>query len=129
MNLLTRRTDAKVAELSEALHQEVAQSEFLQESLAQLELQLDEIGWERLSMEADWEFTRDGLDRIIALSRLNALKNPLIKRGVTLKAQYVFGQGIEISPGAMTFLQLVVAGDGKAPITGGLEEGQHVHHR
>lgn len=108
MNLLTRRTDAQLQELSEALHQEVAQSEFLQESLAQLELQLDEIGWERLSMEADWEFTRDGLDRIIALSRLNALKNPLIKRGVTLKAQYVFGQGIEIQAADPDVNELVI---------------------
>lgn len=97
MKLLTRKPDPQIAELAEALRQEVAQNEFVQESLAQLELQLDEIGWQRLSVEAEWEFTREGLDRIIALSRLNALKNPLIKRGVGLKAQYVFGQGVEIS--------------------------------
>jgi hypothetical protein len=96
VKLLSRRTDTQISELQEALRQEVAQNEFVQESLAQLELQLDEIGWERLSFDADWEFTRDGLDRIIALSRLNAIKNPLIKRGVGLKAQYVFGQGVEI---------------------------------
>lgn len=90
-------TDERIATLEESLRQEVAQSAWLQESLAELELAIDEQGWARLSLESEWEFSRSGLDRIIALSRLNALKNPLIKRGVGLKAQYVFGQGVEIT--------------------------------
>lgn len=89
--------EAKLTETLEVLHGEVATNDFLQESLAALEMQLDEIGWQRLSLESDWEFSRDGLDRIVALSRLNALKNPLIRRGVHLKADYVFGQGVEIA--------------------------------
>lgn len=89
-------SESQMAELTEQLQAEVAQSEFLQERLAELELALDEIGWERLAYDAEWEFSRDGLDRIIALARLNAIKNPLIKRAVGVKATYVFGQGVEI---------------------------------
>lgn len=87
----------RIATLEEALTQEVAQSEFLQETLADLELALDDIGWQRLQFDSQHDFTRTGLDRIIALSRLNALKNPLIRRGVHLKSHYVWGQGVEIN--------------------------------
>lgn len=86
-----------VAHLEETVGQETAQASFAMERLAELELALDDIGWHRLSLENDWEFSRDGIDRIVALSRLNTLKNPLIKRAVHLKADYVFGQGVEIS--------------------------------
>ena len=83
--------------LTEQLHAEVAQNDWLAESLAELELAIDDEGWARLSLETEWEFSRDGLDRIVALSRLNAIKNPLIRRAVHVKANYVFGQGVEIS--------------------------------
>jgi hypothetical protein len=85
--------------LEQRLTAEVAQSEWLQESLAELELAIEDQGWARLSLETEWEFSRSGLDRIVALSRLNSIKNPLIKRGVGIKAQYVFGQGVEITAG------------------------------
>lgn len=108
MGILTRRHDVDeeaiearvndaLAHLTEQLAGEAGQNDYLQERLAELELALDDIGWARLSMEAEWEFSREGLDRIVALSRLNTLKNPLIRRGVHLKADYVFGQGVEIS--------------------------------
>lgn len=94
---LNARVDEALTELREQLAGEGAQNDYLQERLAELELALDDVGWARLSMETDWEFSRDGIDRIVALSRLNTLKNPLIRRGVHLKADYVFGQGVEIS--------------------------------
>ncbi len=89
-------TDAP-EQLEEQLRQEIAQNTYITERLAELELAIEDQGWARLSMESEWEFSRSGLDRIIALSRLNSLKNPLIKRGVGIKAQYVFGQGVEIT--------------------------------
>lgn len=94
---LEARVQEAIGQLTEQLAGEGAQNDFLMERLADLELALDDVGWARLSMETDWEFSREGLDRIVALSRLNAIKNPLIRRGVGIKAQYVFGQGVEIA--------------------------------
>ncbi len=96
-------TDTAISDASllEQLHTQLQTSEWnnelLTERLAELELALEDEGWRRLGLEGENEFTRPGLDRIIALSRLMALKNPLIKRGVAVKAHYVFGQGVEIS--------------------------------
>lgn len=91
------RTEARLAEVIDRLGAEAGQNDYLAERLAELELALDDQGWARLSMETEWEFSREGLDRIIALARLQALKNPLIRRGVAVKADYVFGQGVEVT--------------------------------
>ncbi len=88
---------ADLGDIQEQLHAVLEHNEFLTENLAQLELALDEQGWQRADHQLDWEFSREGLDQIIALARLNALKNPLIKRGIRVRAQYVFGQGVEIT--------------------------------
>lgn len=89
------------AELLENLQTELQatnwSNEMLTERLAELELALEDEGWQRLGWQMEREFTRDGLDRIIAMSRLMALKNPLIRRGVAVKSHYVWGQGVEIS--------------------------------
>ena len=71
--------------------------EFLTERLAELELALEDQEWEKAGSRFDREFTREGLRRIVAASRLATLKNPLINRPVTLQAQYVWAQGISIS--------------------------------
>ncbi len=94
---LNEQLQETIAKLEESLTHETANSDFVMERLAELELALDDIGWHRLNFDADWEFSRVGIDRIVALSRLNALKNPLIRRAVHLTAAYVFGQGVEIA--------------------------------
>jgi len=73
-----------------------AQLEILQESLADLELAMDDAGWSKLSMEAEIEFTRAGLGKIAKNARVFAVANPLIKRGLAIRQAYVFGQGVEI---------------------------------
>lgn len=65
----------------------------LQERLAALELALEADGWRLLTMQADQEFSREGLRLITELSRIMSLKNPLIKRGVQVQRLYVWGQG------------------------------------
>jgi hypothetical protein len=67
------------------------------ESMGLLEHQMLEPGWQRLTADADHEFTRDGLRRITAVCRIMALKNPLIKRGLSLRQSYIWGQGVEIT--------------------------------
>lgn len=82
--------------VAEALAQSDATIELLQERLAELELQLEDEGWQRLGLDGQREFSRRGLARIMAMSRLMYLKNPLIQRAVNVKSYYVFGQGMHV---------------------------------
>jgi hypothetical protein len=70
--------------------------EFLQERLADLELALEDVGWMRLGFEGEREFSREGLDKIVELSRMMYLSNPLINRGCEVQRLYVFGQGVNV---------------------------------
>ncbi|WP_141576137.1 hypothetical protein [Actinomadura sp. WMMA1423] len=84
-------------ELAEAVRAERAMVSHLTETLSDLESRMNEPGWQRLTAMADQEFSRDGLRQITAVCRIMALKNPLIKRGLSLRASYVFGQGVQTS--------------------------------
>lgn len=67
------------------------------ERLAELELALEDRGWKRQLALAATEFSRYGIQQIILISRLYFIKHPLIKRGVQVSADYVFGRGFEVS--------------------------------
>jgi hypothetical protein len=84
-------------QLSEELRAERAQADHLAESLADLEARMYEPGWQLLTAQADQEFSRDGLRQITAVTRVMAVKNPLIKRGLALRQAYVWGQGVSIT--------------------------------
>lgn len=85
------------AELVQQLGQAVNNLELAQESIAELELSMEDIGWQRMIAIGEREFTRDGLRAISAACQLYALKNPLIRRGLILRQAYVWGQGVEIT--------------------------------
>ncbi len=85
------------AELREALDRSLSNEQLLAESFSDLARQLYEPGWLSLSAQFDQEFTGEGLKQIRALCRLMAIKNSLIKRGLSLRAAYVWGQGAEIT--------------------------------
>jgi hypothetical protein len=85
------------AELAEALAVERRTVDFLQESFADLEARMHEPGWESLTAGATDEFSRDGLRQITAACRVMAVKSPLIKRGLSIRQAYVWGQGVEIT--------------------------------
>jgi len=70
--------------------------ELLLERLPALEFQLEDQGWQRLTGDTSREFSRDALTTICELALLGWLKNPLVKRGVSVQSHYVFGQGISI---------------------------------
>jgi len=72
-------------------------AELLRESVAQLELQLEDEGWRQIAAGSEYEFSPSGLRKIMQLSRLMFLKNPLINRAVTLQAMYVWGQGCTVT--------------------------------
>ena len=80
----------------EVMDQLAGDNHILKERLAELELELDDEGWRRIGAEGEMEFTRGGLAKIIAYSRIMFLKNPLIQRAVEVRSFYVWGQGIRI---------------------------------
>ncbi|MDG4791999.1 hypothetical protein O7626_39995 [Micromonospora sp. WMMD1102] len=92
-----REAEQQVAALSEQNAGLVGTVQLLEESVAELQLAMEDVGWTRMLAAAEQEFTRDGLVRITAGCRLFAVKNPLIVRGLQLRQAYVFGQGVEIS--------------------------------
>lgn len=69
----------------------------MRESIAELEALMREPGWQKLTAQANQEFTREGLQQITAVCRIMAIKNPLIKRGLSIRRSYVWGQGLEIT--------------------------------
>lgn len=86
-----------MARLSEQNAGLVGTVELLEESVAELQLAMEDVGWTRMLAAAEHEFTRDGLTRITAGCRLFAIKNPLIVRGLALRQAYVWSQGVEIA--------------------------------
>ena len=67
------------------------------ENLARLQLMYEDAGWESLTATGRTEFTREGLARNAELCRVMFIANPLMKRGLGIRASYVFGQGVEIN--------------------------------
>lgn len=72
------------------------QVEILQESLADLELALEDQGWDRILGNGTEEFTRPGLGRAAALARVMAVQNPLIRRALAIRQAYVWGSGVQV---------------------------------
>lgn len=83
-------------QISETLSQTEFTNEVLQERMAELELALEDANWMRLMFEGEHEFTREGLRKIVDLARVMFIKNPLIKRGVMVKALYIWAQGVNV---------------------------------
>jgi len=86
------RADAFAESWSAARNNPVA----LKETMWELELALEDRGWQRENALAQLEFSRYGIGQLIRIIRIYALKNPLIKRGAEICALYVFGRGVEI---------------------------------
>lgn len=93
----TRPADDDRQMLREQLRQALDNESLLQESFADLAAQMQDPGWVRLSAQFEQEFTAEGLRQIRAICRLFAIKNPLIKKGLTLRQAYVWGKGVEIT--------------------------------
>lgn len=68
----------------------------LRESLADVQLAYEDVGWQRVSAWGDQTFTHTGLKHISRLCRTMAVVNPLIRRGLSLRTAYVWGGGVQI---------------------------------
>lgn len=95
--VLSRVDEAQAVEIARELEGANLTIEHLQESLADLELMLEDRGWQRLGMWADQQFSRAGLERAAKLCRAMAVANPLIRRGLNLRIAYIWGSGVSIS--------------------------------
>jgi hypothetical protein len=83
--------------LQEQLRAEQESNLLLQETVADLELALEDAGWRKLSNGVASEFTSDGRRRVAALCRLMAISHPLIKKGLNTRIGYIWGQGVEVT--------------------------------
>ncbi|MEU4410751.1 hypothetical protein AB0F88_40125 [Streptosporangium sp. NPDC023963] len=84
-------------ELAEQVRAERMMVDHLSESLADLQARMSEPGWQRMTALAEQEFTREGLQQISSVCRIMAIKNPLLRRGLSLRTSYVWGQGVSVS--------------------------------
>ena len=82
-------------QFTDALQVTLDSYDLLVERLAVLEDQLSERGWQRIG-GSDRDFSREGLRAISRMARIYWLKNPLIKRAVSVQNLYVWGQGVTL---------------------------------
>ncbi len=88
------------AQFVEAYGQERNTNILLEERLAELELALEDQEWLKLSLTGEREFSREGLGKIVRLSRLMFLKNPLINHAAerSLSCKYSFSVFVMVLP-------------------------------
>lgn len=89
----------------EQLRQERETALLLEESVADLEIALEDRGWRDLNSSVRQELSPAGRRTLADICRTSALSNPLIKRGLQVRIAYIWGQGVEIRAKA--------TGDGK----------------
>lgn len=87
----------KATHLEEQFGAALNELEVLRESLADVELAYEDRGWMRLSMQAQLDLSANGRHQIRDLCRVMAVVNPLMKRGLSLRKAYVWGQGVDIT--------------------------------
>lgn len=91
MNKLTK------AELLEVVGGYEDTVNFLQESMVELQLALDDDGWRRLSFGTrEHLVTASGIRKSIDIAEASYLTNPLIHHAVDVQANYVFAQGVSV---------------------------------
>lgn len=89
--------EQRAVHLADQLEAATNMIEVLEESLASVELAREDAGWRSLIFDAQTQFTRQGLRQSAQLARVLALTNPLIRRGLSLRTQYVWGGGVQVA--------------------------------
>lgn len=87
----------QVADLQEQLRASQENELLLTESIADLQMALEDKGWRSLAAGVADEFTPAGRRSIANLCRTMAVSHPLIKRGLQLRGGYIWGQGVEVA--------------------------------
>lgn len=97
--LPVRRTthEAAVSRLASEVDAANASLGLALEDVSQLERQMYEPGWIKALHQARIEFSPEGLRQLRSVCKLFSIKNPLIKRGLSLRAAYVWALGVNIT--------------------------------
>lgn len=86
-----------LTELKGAIRNLVDRNEQLEESMAQLSLAVDDIGWKPLGIDqSENEMPLDTLQKAAETCRALLTVNPLVKRGIAVRTSYIWGQGVTI---------------------------------
>lgn len=88
---------SREASLTEQLAQAENHLDVMSESMADAQLALEDVGWLRMTAQADQQFNRDGLRRSAELCRVMTVVNPLMGRGSNLRMSYVWAGGVSIT--------------------------------
>lgn len=83
--------------LREAAEIEQADMGQLRESLRELEL--EDAGWQKLIAGGTQLISAEGRRSAVETSRILYIASPMIKQGIELQSNYVFGRGVEIDTG------------------------------
>jgi hypothetical protein len=83
--------------LSDQLEAAGNQVEVLSEALIDIEMAREDAGWKRIGAHGDEQFTREGLRNSAQLCRVMAIGNPMLKRGLSLRTAYIWGDGVQIA--------------------------------
>lgn len=67
--------------------------EFLQESIRDLSLRLEDRGWQTIGTDEESVMSREALRTAAQDGRALAVAHPLIRRGLSLRTSYIHGQG------------------------------------
>lgn len=95
--VLEAAKDERNAEVDVMLRESPSFPYIAQGAYGDAELMLQNIDWKR-EVNLSWlEFTRWGIQQIILIARLRCIKDPMLKRGMNVSAQYVFGRGVQIT--------------------------------
>lgn len=94
---MTTLDDTPITEATIASERDAAQAQalMLAESLADLELAMEDRGWKKLGQQAD-EFTPQGRRKAVEYARLMAVANPLISNAIAIRTGYIWGSGVEV---------------------------------
>lgn len=91
---LSQLDDPQVREVIAELEH---RNEELTESMAQLVLAVDDIGWKPLGpLQSEEEMPLDTLKRAAETCRALVTINPLVKRGIAVRTSYIWGKGVKI---------------------------------
>lgn len=86
-----------VTDLQEQLRASQEENLLAQEAIADLAAQLEDRGWRSLTQGVADEFTPEGRRRVAGVCRMMAVSNPLVKRALTVRIGYIWGQGVEVT--------------------------------
>lgn len=87
----------ELKELAEVVQNQQDQIEHLEESrLADIQLAIDNIGWQPLGGDLEGEeLDIDSIKESADILRALGVINPLVKRGISMRIQYIWGKGVQ----------------------------------